>query len=317
MRFSLFFLSILLLQGCGGGDGNSGQDGNGNPGDLEAVVVPGMELYGWYSEDYSAENNDLNELVAYTNTMLASNIEQAKLAVDAGFPNVIYRYEHYQITERMGTIPIDPDEFRNVYFLNYQEFLWELKDALLTQGIYDQVDYFFILDEPALRRDVILDQAFLERYVLEFDQVFPEKYSLIAFSEDPESTDPRRGSHMPPPPSVDYLIMVPYFWNNDRPCDSAALRQYLYTDYINSNLDWGLQWGKPVIVAGDAMIRRDQPPRFCYIEEVFNIVSEDDRLQGILWFIYDENWSIADGALKGSKQSPSFVSSVKALTAEN
>ncbi|NJN47533.1 MAG: hypothetical protein HC808_14845 [Candidatus Competibacteraceae bacterium] len=101
------------------------------------------------------------------------------------------------------------------------------------------------------------------------------------------------------------------------PCDSVALRQYLYTDYPNSNLDWGLQWGKPVIVAGDAMIRRDQPPRFCYIEQVFDIVSEDERLQGILWFIYDENWSIAEGALRGSKHSPSFVESVKALTEKN
>ncbi|NJN47534.1 MAG: hypothetical protein HC808_14850 [Candidatus Competibacteraceae bacterium] len=212
MRLIFFFSLSLLLHSCGGGDGGSSQDSNNNPGELNAVVVPGIDLYGWYSEDYSAENNDLNEMVTYTNTMLASTIEQAKLAVDASFPNVIYRYEHFQITERMDTIPVDPDEFRNVYFLNYQEFLWELKDALLAQGIYDQVNYFFILDEPALRRDVILDQAFLERYVLEFDQVFPDKYSMIAFSEDPDNPDPKRGPHMPPPPSVDYLIMVPYFW---------------------------------------------------------------------------------------------------------
>ncbi|MEE4378885.1 MAG: hypothetical protein V2J55_15440 [Candidatus Competibacteraceae bacterium] len=315
MRLIFFISFLLLLQSCGGGDGSSRQDNN-KPGELKAVVVPGMDLYGWYSEDYSTENNDLAELVSYTNTMLASTIEQAKLAVDADFPNVIYRYEHYQITDRMETIPVDPDEFRNSYFLAYQQFLWELKDALVAQGIYDQVDYFFILDEPALRRDVILDQAFLERYVLEFDQVFPDKYSMIAFSEDPDSTDPKRGAHMSPPSTVDYLIMVPYFWNNDMPCDSAALRQYLYTDYPNSNLDWGLQWGKPVIVAGDAMIRRDEPPRFCYIDEVFALVSEDERIQGILWFIYDERWSIAEGRLKGSKQSPSFVAAVKALTAE-
>lgn len=300
---------VLALVGCGGGGGSSDNDNGG----LRVIDNPGLQFYGWYAQDYTAADNDLAELASYTDTLFASDLEQARLAVEAGFRHIFYRYEHYHILEWMTEIPIEPEAFRASYFQAYRAFLEDLRTRLIETGLYVAVDYFFILDEPALRRDTILDQAFLDQYVAEFDQVFPDKYSAIAFAEDPNGDGVRRGPHLAAPPTVDVIIMDPYFWTNDLPCDPAVIRDYLYEGNPNSNLNWAFQFGKPVMLAGDAMLRRDGPPRSCYIDETYRIVSEDERITGLVWFIYDAGFATRDGALRGASNDPAFVAYIKGL----
>jgi len=77
----------------------------------------------------------------------------------------------------------------------------QLKDSLIAAGVYDQIDVYYIADEPALHRNVYRDQDFLDQYVDEFHNVFQGKKSAITFAEnkDPENLYPGTGPHYNPP----------------------------------------------------------------------------------------------------------------------
>ena len=71
-----WLLLAIVIGGCQGSDGG---------GDPVSHNDSGIALYGWYAQDYTANNNDLAELAQYTDTIFASDQDQARIAVEAGF----------------------------------------------------------------------------------------------------------------------------------------------------------------------------------------------------------------------------------------
>lgn len=312
--------------------GVSESDALNTPGHLARVyTVPpaiaarsGFSHYGFYS--YSVGENDLADLATYTHTTFANSVEQVRLAMSYGFRDVIFeiRFEGVlpELLAKEGTVATGNsvatyDFRREIQWYEekalelYRRRLVSLRDGLLSAGVLDKVNTFYLSDEPALHRNYIPSQAFLNSIVETFNGVFPEKKSTMAFAEDRYSTDPFRGVHFSPPPGLDVITVDPYFWDNTLGCSEAEIRRNIYTTNANSTIDWALQFNKPIIVAGDAMLRNGVDPLSCYITGVYNILKNDSRISGLIWFIYDRTF--LDGTLMGAANSPTLIGTIKAL----
>lgn len=309
--------------------GVSESDALHTPGHLARIyTVPsavsansGFTHYGFYS--YSAGESDLADLATYTHTTFARSVEQVQLAKSYGFRDIIYEFRFEGILMELlaseGIVVIENPlayDFRRIagYATKalelYRRRLISLKSGLVAAGVLDDVGMFVLSDEPALHRNYVPDQAFLDGIENTFKSVFPDKKSTMAFAEDRLSTDPFRGTHLLPPPTLDVITVDPYFWDNTSTgCDEIG--RSLYATNQNSTISWALQFGKPIIVAGDAMLRSGVDPLTCYVSGTYNILKNDPRIIGLIWFIYDRVFQ--DGTLMGAANSPSLVRTIKGL----
>ncbi|MFA5132329.1 MAG: peptidoglycan-binding protein [Candidatus Paceibacterota bacterium] len=287
------------------------------------------DLYGYYYLDYNASRNDLNSLASYTNFGSAQSVEQVPLLVSKGFKNIMYvalisdslqkllASEGINANGGVGstydfrTIP----NYESKMLAVYKEDLMALKNKLAANGTLGNVTVFFTVDEPALHRNYIPNQAFLENVEKTFKTVFPDKKSTMAFAEDPASSAsfPFRGAHMNPPTTLDVVTVDPYFFGkNTIGCSQSEIKKFLYTDNPNSTIGWAKQFGKPVYVAADAMIINGSALPECYYKETYNIVKGDSQIKGLIWFMYDS--SFGDDVSKGTSVNPSLINLIKGFT---
>ena len=294
-----------------------------------------FDYYGWFYVLYGERDNDLAEIAEYMNTAFATSPEQVKLLKAHKFEHIIFVFNESAILEGLwkneGRNAPDPapagvlfydnevPNFRKKFFIAYQQYMEQLKDSLIAAGVYDQIDVYYIADEPALHRNVYRDQDFLDQYVDEFHNVFQGKKSAITFAEnkDPENLYPGTGPHYNPPEHLDLVAVDPYFIDPktgavDLPCERTAIRDWLYKDNSFSNINWAKQFKKPIIVIGDAQLKADQPPKDCYVLETYSILKEDPAVVGLVWFIYDKEYEEGD-YLRGAANNPSLVELIETL----
>lgn len=298
-----------------------------------APISHPFDYYGWVYIFYDEAHNDLATISSYTNTAFAVSPEQVKILAPFGFEHIIYMLNEQAVLEIMYTnegqsMPDDGSAFheqiipdyREKFFEDYRQYLAQTKDLLISADVYTQIDLFYIADEPAFHRNVYIDQDFLNQYVDEFKTVFTEKKSAIAFSasDDPQviSARPESGPHFDPPPSLDVVIVDPYFYDFagkvDVPCDQAAIQKWLYQDNPLSNINWAKQFDKPIIVVGDAEIRGGQSAKDCHITETYALLKDDPAIAGLVWFIYDKEYDEAN-YIRGAANDPHLVEVIKNL----
>lgn len=300
---------------------------------LPAVTHP-FDYYGWVYLLYGETDNDLSRISSYTNTAFATSPEQVKILASFSFEHIIYLLNEQTPLEIMyatvgQTMPSDVNTFheqaisayREKFFEAYRQYLAQTKDLLVSTGVYDQIDLFYIADEPAFHRNVYIDQDFLNQYAAEFKDVFPEKQSMITFAamDDPQavSARPEIGPNFDPPASLDIIVVDPYFYDFfgevDVPCERAAIQKWLYQDNPLSNINWAKQFNKPIIVVGDAGIRGGQSPKDCYITETYTLLKDDSSIVGLVWFIYDKDYEEGGGYIRGAANDPHLVEVIENL----
>lgn len=274
--------------------------GNSVPGyvleDEQLWVHDRLDYYGFYYKDYTAQSHAFGNLKTWTNTGVASSIEQARLLAGQGFAKILYRYKPQSFDGRST-------DTASQFFTKQRTFLQSLRQQLSTAGLLARVTDFYIADEPALHRDIYKDQAFLNRYLDEHKAVFPDKRAWMVFAEILPSNP-----HLLPPPRLDVIMVDPYFWDQGLPV--SGVRDYMY-NHPNSSLGWALRFGKPVVVVGDAMIRLGMPLRTDLVAESFKVVRREPKVAGMMWFIYDT--SFVDGSLRGAGTNPAFVDFIRTL----
>ena len=310
--------------------GVSESDALNTPGHMARIyTVPpairsGFTHYGFYSYDGVSEN-DLADLATYTHTTFARTVQQVRLARSYGFRNIIFEFRFEGVLAELIanegiTVVGNPlaYDFRTIYEYERKALeLWRrrlvsLRGELLSAGVLNDVGLFILSDEPALHRNYV-NQELLNSIEETFKAVFPEKRSTMAFAEDRFSSDPSRGAHLSPPPTLDVVTVDPYFWDNTSiGCSEAEIRRSIYSTNANSTIDWAVQFNKPIVVAGDAMLRSGVDPLQCYITGVYNVLSEDPRVIGLIWFIFDQEFR--QGPLTGAANSPALVETIKNLT---
>ncbi len=322
---AIYFILSVLVTACG----------TAEPPPLPPPISPPFEYYGWVYVFYTDSNSDLKRMATYTNTAFATYPAQVKILSALGFKHIIYILNESIILERLTknenlTAPnesqaavfyqdILPD-FREKFFTVYRDYLTQLKEELVMTGVYDAIDVFSIADEPALHKNVYIDQAFLDQYADVFKQVFPDKKSAIAFAEitDPAVivTRPESGPHLAPPDSLDLIIVDPYFYDltgeKDLPCRRDVIQDWLYSANPLSNINWAKQFNKPIIVAGDAEIKAGKSPKDCYVTETYRILQDDASIAGLVWFIYDKEYN-EGGYLTGAANDPALVDLIENL----
>ncbi|MBI5296256.1 MAG: hypothetical protein HY869_12345 [Chloroflexi bacterium] len=295
-----------------------------------APVEPPFTYYGWIYVGYTAESADLARIRTYTNTGFAVLPVQVQILEGRGFENIIFLFNESAILDLLwknegrqlpgvdGALWYDQEipEYRNKFFQAYRQYMQGLKDELLTAGVYNQVDIFYLADEPAMHRNIYLDQDFLDRYVAEFKQVFPDKLGAITFAQAWEPTT-AAGSHYDPPAQLDLVILDPYFFAvelglDEVSCDRDEIREWLYQGNSVSSIGWAKQFGKPILVAGDAQLKDGQPPKDCYLTEMYALLQEDPDIAGLLWFIYDKEYD-EGGYIRGGGNDPHLVELIENL----
>ena len=250
------------------------------------------------------------EIGSYTNFGLARSPEDiARLVACGNYKTIGFGLNAHPLVAQMTLTSADPG-FRDAFFATFAEYLDQLHSLLSGRNLIDAVDLWYIADEPALHRDIYIDQAFLDTYARLFRRKFTQGKVAMAFAED-RAGDGSRGAHYAPPPDVDIVIVDPYFWHNEHPCDSASLRRYLYSENENSTLDWAFQWDREVYLAGWAVSIGGKPPRDCYLEETFRVFQQDERIDGLVWFIYDAPFR--EGILAGAANDNALVAKVRDL----
>ena len=299
-----------------------------------------FDYYGWFYFSYTAEEKDLAEIASYTNTAFAHSPEQAKILKPYGFKHIFYHPSERAIIDTFwqregreaphagphGRYFYEKEipDFREKFFAAYRQYLQQLKEDLIAAEVYNDIDVFYIADEPALHRNVYLDQAFLERYVDEFKKIFPGKKCTMAFAEnwDPENNPyPGTGRHFKPPKNMDLLIMEAYFYPPHSPkntvtSDRDSIKTWIYERMPSSKLNWAKQFDKPIIVVGDARLQGNVPLKDCWITETYNILKEDPAVKGIVWFLYDKDYKeeSEDGQITGAANDPRLVALIKGLS---
>ncbi|MEK6751319.1 MAG: hypothetical protein AABZ00_03555 [Chloroflexota bacterium] len=308
----------------------------GRPTTSAATVYPvshPFDYYGWVYVFYDETHNDLARISSYTNTAFATSPEQVKILAPFGFKHIVYMLNEQATLEIMyanegQSMPDDGSAFheqiipdyREKFFEAYRQYLSQTKDLLISADVYSQIDLFYIADEPAFHRNVYVDQDFLNQYADEFKAVFTEKQSAIAFAatDDPQvvSARPQSGPHFDPPPSLDVVIVDPYFYNFsgevDVSCERAAIQKWLYQDNPLSNINWAKQFDKPIIVVGDAEIRGGQSAKDCHITETYALLKDDPAIAGLAWFIYDKEYD-EGGYIRGAANDPHLVEVIENL----
>ncbi len=287
-------------------------------------------LYGYYYLDYSASNNDLDDLATYTNFGSAKSVDQVSLLRAKGFKNIMYVALFSDSLSRLLTQEgvsatggtFSTYDFRMIpnyeakILSIYKQDLISLKSSLSTTGNLDAVTDFFIVDEPALHRNYIPNQAFLDKIEETFKTVFPDKKSSMAFAEDvSDPTSSSRGAHLLPPPTLSVVIVDPYFFEKKYiGCSQAEIKKFLYTDNPNSTIDWAKQFGKPIYVAADAMVFNQTILPECYYKETFKLMKQDSQVRGLIWFMYDSSFSPEDITWRGANTSKKLINLVKGFT---
>lgn len=277
------------------------------------------KLYGSVSDHYA--------LVRYNNVAFATNLDQVKLIAKYPYERRVFKIELYRVMEHLfvghgkNVIPQDQiwtfpfrDEFADydtAFVASYRAYLDDLKATWAASGLSDVIHVLYLADEPALHRNIFPSQAVLDAITEEAKEVFPQKKTSMAFSEDPQGDGIIRGPHYAPPPSLDVMWMAPYFWDTTLSCDPDAIRKYLYETNPNSALDWAFGFGKEVNLIGDAMLRNGLRLPDCYLQETYELARTDPRIQGLVWFIYDAEFS--DGILSGAANDPALVSFIRDL----
>jgi hypothetical protein len=324
-KLAIYLLVSILVTACGAVEKPT----------LPLPIPPTFEYYGWVSVYYTESNYDLERMATYTNTAFAISPEQAEILLSLGFKHIIYMLNEATILEQATknenlTAPnesqtaifyqdILPD-FREKFFIAYHDYLLQLKVELITAGVYDAIDVYYIADEPALHKNIYLDQAFLDQYADEFKRVFPDKKSTIAFSEitDPAAiaSRPESGPHLAPPANLDIITVDPYFYDlageKDLPCERDVIQNWLYSENSLSNINWAKQFDKPIIVVGDAEIKAGHSPKDCYITETYHILKDDSSIAGLIWFIYDKQYN-EGGYFTGAANDPALVELIENL----
>lgn len=318
-KLAIYFMISVLLTACGAAKTPT----------LPSPISSPFEYYGWVYVFYTESNDDLERMATYTNTAFATSPEQVKILSSLGFKHIIYILNESIVLERITkneNLPAPNEsqtaifyqdflpDFREKFFTIYHDYLTQLKDELLVAGVYDAIDVFYIADEPALHKNVYIDQAFLDQYADVFKQVFPDKKSAIAFAEitDPAAivSRPESGPHLAPPGSLDIIIVDPYFYDlageKDLPCKRDVIQNWLYSENSLSNINWAKQFNKPIIVAGDAELKAGNSPKDCYITETYHILQEDSSIAGLIWFIYDKEYN-EGGYFTGAANDPALV----------
>lgn len=299
---------------------------------LPPVTHP-FDYYGWIYFFYGETNNDLARISSYTNTAFAISPEQVKILAPFGFEHIVYMLNEQAALEIMyanegQSMPDDGSAFheqiipdyREKFFTAYRQSLAQTKDLLISAGVYGQIDQFYIADEPAFHRNVYLDQDFLNQYADEFKLVFTEKQSAIAFAatDDPQvvSARPESGPHFDPPPSLDVIMVDPYFYDFfgevEVSCERTAIEKWLYQDNPLSNINWAKQFNKPIIVVGDAEIRGGQSAKGCHVTETYALLKDDPDIAGLIWFIYDKEYD-EGGYIIGAANDPHLVEVIENL----
>jgi hypothetical protein len=324
-KLAIYFMVSILVTACGTAKSPT----------LPPPLPSPFEYYGWVYVFYTESNYNLERMATYTNTAFATSPEQAKILSLLGFKHIIYMLNETTVLERITrneklTVPNESQtaffyqdflpDFREKFFTAYYDYLTQLKDELITASVYSAIDVFYIADEPALHKNVYIDQAFLDQYADVFKQVFPDKKSAIAFSEitDPAviTSRPESGPHLTPPASLDIIVVDPYFYDltgeKDLPCERNVIQNWLYSGNPFSNINWAKQFGKPIIVAGDAEIKAGHSPKDCYITETYHILKDDSSIAGLIWFIYDKEYN-EGGYFTGAANDPALVELIENL----
>lgn len=290
-----------------------------------------FEYYGWFMVDYVKPTPALKRIRAYTNTAFAYNPLQTKVLKETGFPHIVYVFNPEETLSQLdgGNIPeIMIGEYksgvkdyirgipgyREKFFTLYRAKLTELKRSLEEAGTLGTTDIFYLADEPALHRNIYLDQAFLGQLVAEFKQVFPDKKASMAFAQNPDpltNSFPGTGKHLAPPPLLDIVMIDPYIDPLKVGCERENIRAWLYEENPYSNISWAKQYGKPIIVAGDAQLRKGKPLDACYPEATFEILKDDPDIHGLIWFAYDRSYK--EEELSGAANDPQFVRLIENL----
>lgn len=297
-----------------------------------------FEYYGWFAVDYIEPTSALKRIRAYTNTAFAWRPLQTDVLKELSFPHIIYVFNPeevvYQLAEdKKGNIPEFMIEYagqeyksgvkdyaggisgyREKFFGLYRTKLEELKHSLEETSSLGIVDVFYLADEPALHRNIYLDQEFLDQIVAEFKQAFPDKKASMVFAQNPDPVGnpfPGTGKHLAPPPLLDIIIVDPYVDLLKVDCGRENIRGWLYEDNPYSNIAWAKQYGKPIIVAGDAQLRKGKPIDSCYAKVTFEILEKDPAIRGLIWFTYDKSYK--EEELSGAANNPKFVHMIENL----
>lgn len=321
---------VAVFSGCAGG-GNILAAEAQRPADR-------FEYYGWFYASYGHDGTpgDLPTLAEYTNTAIATTPGQVRMLAEHGFKHIIFSLsvEHVlrEVWKRAGRPMPAPDaygviwhkrhiaEYRQWFFEAWRAYLQHVRAELVSVEAYAHADIFFIADEPALHRNVFLDQPFLDQHVAEFEHIFPEKKCLIAFAANDGEPFPGTGPHFEPPPGVDLVCVQPFFTSRSPerpqvPCDRAAVRRWLYEESPASTVAWAKKFDKPIIVVGDARIQGGRPPEECWVVHTYEILRDDPSVHGIIWFVYDRHYTEQGnhGLIRGAASDPRLVELIASL----
>lgn len=295
-----------------------------------------FDYYGWFYAQYGLTSapNDLAKLAPYTNTGFAIDYRQGPLLQPQAFTHNFYVFSLSAVLNLVyqndgKTMPA-PDQygvvwhanyitdFRNKFFTAYHQYMNDLKSKLNANGTYNLYDTYYLADEPALHRNVFLDQAFLDQYVADFKAYFPGKKGAIPFAQDTSANAANyaRGAHYNPPSGLDLVMVDPYF-NISSPGQPtvacSGVQNWLYQGNPNSNINWAKQFGKPIIVAGDGRLQGGLPLPDCYITTTYNVLKADTAIKGLVWWIYDKDY--VEGQISGGGNSQHLVDLIAGLGA--
>ncbi len=297
-----------------------------------------FEYYGWFSVDYNNVTPALERLRTYTNTGFVYIPDQVSVLKELNFEHIIYVYnieetvvelvnnenakvsnfvilhEGKEYDSGIANYEAGITGFREKFFDLYRTNLVELKNALEKEGVLGSIDIFYLADEPALHRNIYLDQEFLDQIPVEFKKVFPDKQSVMVFAQNPDPIKepfPGTGLHLIPPPALDIISIDPYIIPEEVSCEKNSVRNWLYDKNPYTNISWAKQYGKPIIVVGDAQLRDGKPIDLCYHRATYEILKSDTDISGLIWFAYDESYE--EGGLSGAANNSEFVHELERL----
>lgn len=293
-----------------------------------------FEYYGWLYVHYGVTSvpNDLALVAPYSNSGFALAPQQGALLKPYAFTHNVLLFNEAAILQLVyqnaGIAMPAPNQygviwhanyisdFRDKYFVAYHQYMNNLKKTLTNSGTYNLFDIFYLADEPALHRNVFLDQAFLNQYVADFKTYFPGKKGAIPFAQDtsPDAADYARGPHYNPPSALDIVDVDPFFpmHTPGQPWpDCSNVKNWLYQWNTTSNIGWAKQFGKPIIVSGDARLQSGQPVPDCYITTTYSLLKADTAVKGLIWWLYDKDY--VDGQITGGGNSSHLVNLIANL----
>lgn len=275
---------------------------------------PEFSYYGWFLVDYDKQTEDLKKIRAYTNTGFAVTTEQVSILHKMVFQHIIFMLNNDHVFQQvLSTNEADP-LYQKRFFEAYRAYLLGLRQSFIDAGVLDVIDIFSLADEPELHRNIYPNQEFLEKLTGEFKKVFPEKKAAMAFAQNPDPRSPsfERGAHFAPPQALDIVIVDPYIDPEKVKCTEESVRNWLYAQNPASNIEWGKQYKKTLIVVGDAQLRNGKQIDSCYQKLTFEILKKDKEVSGLIWFAYDRSYHESD--LSGAANDTVFVNSIESLS---